>query len=224
MKKYLITTLLLISAFIFASCSGAYTDISATWTKPGYKTLKFNRILVVAISNEIVKRNSVESAFVNELAQKKITATTSYGVVDLSILENEEDGKLDSAEIAETKKKLDDAGYDGAIIISLLDVKEKTEYVPGQTYYHPRYYSFHQPYAYRGFYNYYYTTYNMVTTPGYYVNRKSIFIETRLFDLKGDEMVWASNSETKDPSNLKAFSSSLAREVVNAMLADKAVR
>ena len=223
MKKYLITTLLLTSAFMFVSCSGAYTDISATWKKPGHSATKFNKILVVAISNEVAKRYSVESAFVTELAKKKITATTSYGIVDLSILENDEDGKLDSAEIAESRKKLDDAGYDGAIVVSLLDVKEKTEYVPGQTYYRPNYYTLH-PYAYRGFYNYYYTTYSVVTTPGYYVNRTSIFIETRLFNLTGDDMVWASNSETKDPSNLNSFSSSLAKEVVNAMLVDKAIR
>ena len=224
MKKYLLTLILFTSAFIFTSCMGAYTDISGTWTKPGYKAKKYNKILVVGISDEIVKRNTVETAFVNELGKDKIKSSTSNELVDFSKLGMNEEGKIDSVQIEELKKKVNEAGYDGAIVISLLDIQEKTDYVPGQTYYNPHYYSYYRPYAYRGFYNYYYTTYSVVTRPGYYVNKKSIYIETRLYNLKTDEMVWACTSETMDPSNLKEFSKSLAGTVVSSMLNDYIIK
>lgn len=224
MKKYLLTPVLLTTVFIFTSCMGAYTDISGTWTKPDYKAKKYNKILVVGISDEIVKRYSVEAAFVKELGKDKIKSTTSNELVDFSKLGMKEEGKIDSLKITELKKKVDEAGYDGAIVISLLDVQEKTEYVPGETYYHPHYYSYYRPYAYRGFYNYYYSTYSVVSRPGYHINKKSIYIETRLYNLKTDEMVWACTSETMDPSNLKEFSKSLARTVVNSMLNDYVIK
>ena len=135
MKKYLLTLILFTSAFIFTSCMGAYTDISGTWTKPGYKAKKYNKILVVGISDEIVKRNTVETAFVNELGKDKIKSSTSNELVDFSKLGMNEEGKIDSVQIEELKKKVNEAGYDGAIVISLLDIQEKTDYVPGQTYY-----------------------------------------------------------------------------------------
>jgi hypothetical protein len=224
MKKTIFITLLCLSAYVLISCSGAVTEISGTWTKPGYKGKKYNNILVVAISDEIVKRNSVELALVNELNKEKIKSTTSISLLDLSKTDINKDGKIDSIEREKIKKTVNDAGYDAAIVISLLDTKEKTEYVPGQSYYQPSYYGVYGPYGYNGFYNYAYNTYSVVNTPGYYVHKKYIYIETRLFDLKTDDMVWASQSETKDPSDLKDFSSSLASATVNSLLSGKIVR
>ena len=224
MKKYLLLPVLFLTAFSMISCSGAYTEMSGTWTKPGYSGKKFKNILIVAITDDIVKRNTVESAMVNELGKDKVKSTASAMILDLSKIDKNEEGKIDSTKLVEVKKTLTEAGYDGAIVISLLDIKERTDYVPGQSYYQPSYYSAYRPYAYRGFYNYSYTTYSLVTTPGYYVEKKNIFIETRLFDLKTDDMVWASNSETMNPANIKDFSKSLARAVVNSLLNDNAVK
>ena len=224
MKKLIITSIICLSAFLLVSCSGSLTDISGTWKKPGYNGKKFNNILVVAISDNIVKRNTVESAFVKELAKDKIKSSTSASILDLGKIERDKEGKLDSAQREEIKKTLNNAGYDGAIVISLLDIKEKTEYVPGQTYYQPSYYGYYSPYAYNGFYNYSFNTYSVVNTPGYYVQKTNIFIETRLFDLTTDEMLWATQSETLNPSDLKDFANSYALAVANTLLSGKIVR
>jgi hypothetical protein len=226
MKKTILISALFLTALYLSSCMGSLTEISGTWTKPGYKGKKFNKILVVAISNELVKRNAVESAMAKELASVKINATTSTSVLDLSSIEKTKDGKIDTTKIEAVKKSLIDAGYDGAIVLSLLDKKEKTEYVPGQTYYQPNYYHSYGygPYSYNGFYNYSYSTYNVVNTPGYYVEKTNFYIESRLFDLKSDEMLWAAQSETLNPSNLKDFSSSLAKAVVDNIVNDFVIR
>jgi hypothetical protein len=226
MKKTILISVLFLTALYLSSCMGSLTEISGTWTKPGYKGKKFSKILVVAISNELVKRNAVESAMAKELASVKINATTSTSVLDLSSIEKTKDGKIDTTKIEAVKKSLIDAGYDGAIVLSLLDKKEKTEYVPGQTYYQPNYYSSYGygPYSYHGFYNYSYSTYNVVNTPGYYVEKTNFYIESRLFDLKTNELLWAAQSETLNPSNMKDFSSSLSKAVVDNIVNDFVIR
>lgn len=214
----------MIASFILISCTGAYTEISGSWTKPGFKGKKLKNILVVGISNDIVKRNTVETAVVNELAVNKIKASTSSTILNLSLLEKDKDGKIDTTKLQEVKKNVTDAGYDGAIVITLLDIKEKTEYVPGQTYYRPVYYTAYRPYGYNSFYNYSFTTYTVVNSPGYYVEKKNIFIETRLFDLVDDDMKWAAQSETLNPQNLNDFSKSYAKALVNSMMNDKVIK
>ncbi len=121
---------------------------------------------------------------------------------------------------------LTDGGYDGAIVVSLLDVKEKTQYVPGQTYYQPAYYGGYGGYygGYRGFYGYSYNTYGVVSTPGYYVETKNVYIETRLFDINADDLLWAAKSETMNVTNLKESSTSLARALVDNMIRDNIVK
>jgi hypothetical protein len=171
----------------------------------------------------LIRRNTVESAVVKELESEKVKATGSEKIIDFSKLDENKDGKLDSTKRDEVLKMITDAGYDGAIVLSLLDIKEQTQYVPGQAYYQPAYMGRYGGY-YRGFYGYSFYAYNVVSTPGYYVEKVNIYIETRLFDIKADEMLWASNSETMDPTNLKEFSKSLARAVVTTMITDNIVK
>lgn len=223
MKNIILLPFIFITAVIIYSCSGSFTEISGTWTKPGYTGKNFKNILVVAISADKIKRNVIESAVVKEFGLGKIKATASEIILDFKNLDNDKDGKLDSAKRDEVLKLITDAGYDGAIVLSLLDIKEQTEYVPGQTYYQPAYIGRYGGY-YRGFYGYSFHAYNAVNTPGYYVEKTNIYIETRLFDIKADDMLWASTSETMDPTNLKEFSQSLARAVVNTLITDKVVK
>ena len=223
MKKLLLMSLLLVMAVIFSSCSGSYTEISGTWKKPSYSGKKFNKILVVAISNDIVKRSTVENALVSELKYEKINATASQTILDFTKVDRDNNGRVDSTKRGEVQQMLIDGGYDGAIVLSLLDVKEKTEYVPGQTYYQPAYYGGYGGY-YGGFYGYSYNTYGVVSTPGYYVETKNVYIETRLFDIKKDEMVWASKTETLNVTSLKESSNSLSKALVDTMLKDNIVK
>lgn len=224
MKKSIFIFIFVFAAFLFVSCGGALTEMSGTWKKPGFAGKKYSKILVVAITNEIVKRNSVESAVVKELAKAKIKSTGSTQILDLSKLERNKDGKIDTTKIDQVKKAIVEAGYDGALVVSLLDKKEKTEYVPGHTYYQPSYYGLYSPYSYHGFYNYYYTTYSVVSTPGYYEERTNYYIESRLFDLAANDMVWASQSETLNPSNLSDFSASYSQALVNTLVNDRVTR
>ena len=215
MNKTVLYMVLCISGISLSCSGGSSTDVSGNWKKPGYTGKKFNDILVLAISDDLIKRSNVENAVVKKFTEYNIKSAASTNVLDYSSLEVNK-GKLDTNKIEEIKKKLQSLGYDGVIVISLLDVKQKTEYVPGQSYYGSYYHA--------GFYNYWYGTYSVVNSPGYYVNKTSVYLETRLFDPATEDLLWAAQTESSDVKEMKDFSASFAEAITAKIIKDKAVK
>jgi hypothetical protein len=213
MKNYVLPFILIIIATALCSCY-PITELSGTWKKQGYTGINFKKIIVVAISNDVTKRNSVEKSVASTIESHKINATTSEKIIDFSKVDKNNDGKIDSIKRNELLKILADSGYDGALVISLLDIKEEKKYVPGDPAYEDD----------QSFYTYSVTTHDLVSTPGYYIQIKKIYIESRLFDLTKDEKLWSSKSVTKDPANIKNFSKSLSKAIVNALIKDAAIK
>ena len=217
MKKLLLITLFF--AFLIYGCGGSMTDITGTWKKPNYKGKKFQNILVVAISNDIVKRGNVENTLVRTMKESGIKASASSMALPQNLIKMD-NGKMDSTQKSHVKSQLVSMGFDGVVVISLLDVKDKQTYVPGQTYYSPSHYYLSPGY---GYYNYWYSSYNYLQTPGYYVNTKEVFLSTQLFDVDSEELLWAAESETQNPSNISSLSSSYSYSIVEKMILSKAV-
>jgi hypothetical protein len=221
MKKLFSFLVLLVVSIVFYSCSSAaLTDISGSWKKPAYSGKKFSNLLVIAVSNDIVKRSSMENSLTSSLKKSKITATASNTVFPPETLSLNANGKVDETKKAEIKSKIESMGFDGVVVVSLLDIKDKQTYVPGSSYYMPNHYYLSPGY---GFYGYWYPSYEVVSSPGYYVNQKDIFLETALFDLKTEELLWSAESETANPSSIKSLASSYSNAIVSRMISDRAV-
>jgi hypothetical protein len=136
------------------------------------------------------------------------------------MMELNSSGKIDTAKRNAIKSKIESMGFDGVVVVSLLDKKDRQQYVPGYTYYAPNHYYLSPGY---GFYGYWYPTYEVVQSQGYYVNQTDIFLETTLFDLKTEELLWSAETETVNPSNIKSLASSYSYSVVNKMVDDRVV-
>jgi hypothetical protein len=52
-------------------------------------------------------------------------------------------------------------------------------------------------------------------SPGYYTTDKIIYLETNLYNLATDELVWSAQSKTTNPADFSSFS----REYIYAVLA-----
>jgi len=66
-----------------------------------------------------------------------------------------------------------------------------------QNYYPPTYSTVAAPSAYYGgWYGYYSLGYTYQTSPGYVEENKVFRVETNLYDLKGDKLMWSGLSET----------------------------
>lgn len=218
MKKLFLITLFF--AILIYGCGGAMTDVTGTWKKPDYKGKKFQNILIVAISKDLIKRSNVEKNLARTMKESGINATASTTALPPDLIKTDGSGKMDSTQKAVVKSQIESMGFDGIIVVSLLDIKDKQTYVPGQTYYAPSHYYLSPGY---GYYNYWYSSFNYVQTPGYYVNEKDIFLSTQLFDVKTEELLWAAESETGNPSNISSLSASYSLSITEKMIQSRAV-
>ena len=87
-------------------------------------------------------------------------------------------------------------GCDAVMTLALLDSKTVESYNPG-TIYAPVNYNYYH--SYYGYYNYYYP---QVYTPGYYSVDKTFYLETNLYDLAEDKLIWSVQSEARNPEDL----------------------
>lgn len=223
MKNSIRFSLLFIVAGMISACSS--TRLTSSWLKEGYTAQKYNKILVFAVTSKVSNRAIVETAMADELKKAGVNAVSSIYIFPLS--QNVTPEQLKAMPKEELVQKLKDNGVDGLLILSLLDKKEEQVYVQGATYtqpttvYHPGYYNHYYPY-YNNYYNYYSTVYTTVTTPGYYENQTSLFLESNFYNVNNDEgLVWSAQSTAVDPSSVGQGAADWAVEVVSGMKISK---
>ncbi len=167
------------AGLLFVSCGGS-TAFQDTWKNPDTAPLKFKKVLVLMISPDESVRQAVE----NRMAAK---IKRGEGIPSHTILTKQE---IDSVALAKAKVK--ELGIDGAVTLQAIHASEKTNYVSR------RYYP--DPYA---FWNYYSYAWPMVYESGFVETTRILQVETKIFSLADEKMVWAGISETSDPSGLR---------------------
>ena len=53
--------------------------------------------------------------------------------------------------------------------------------------------------------------------PGYYVNDKTYFIESNLYDVESEDIIWSVQSEAYNPSNLESASNKYAAQLIKEL-------
>ena len=207
--KYVLSSVLLALVILFAGCSSANrTAITGSWDNPDHPVESFDKILIIGISDNTSARAVVEQTVADELAAEGFNVgTASQEFTDALRDELRNDRELADRHLAER-------GYDGVMVIALLDIKEDTYYVPGTVSYQPMSYYPH----YGGYYGYWGTTYTSVYNPGYYENSLSVFLESNLYAVENDVLIWSAQSRTEDPSSVQGLADHFARVLVDEML------
>ena len=93
----------------------------------------------------------------------------------------------------------------------------RSSYVPGSTYYTPA------P-AYYGMYGYYNSSYAMVHDPGYYQENTIVKLETNVYDVASEKLVWSGVTETLNPETAQDVANSVAFKVTEDMVKSKVIR
>jgi hypothetical protein len=216
-KAILFITALVISSVIY-SC-GALTYINDTWQKPGYTARKYNKIVVWAVfKDNLFARRVLEDKIVSDLKAQGINAVPSYDKFSNDLLDPNKTGKIENEEEGEDilMKAVKDMGVDGALVVSVKDIKKDSYYEPGYSYWTPRYYSM-------PFRRYYISTYDRVYGPGYYTTSSLVYFESGLFDLNKEELIYSVISETVNPTSLKDIANSFSTTLVKTLLEGKVI-
>ncbi|WP_200978807.1 hypothetical protein [Echinicola sp. 20G] len=169
-------------AFLFCACSSS-TSIVSSWKNPDVQMgdVDFSKIIVAVLGNSEANRR---------IAEDRVAGLNDKLFPSYQVLTNE----ATATDKDKTGDILKSEGFDGIIVMKLLDKEKSQNYVPGT--YTGGYWNMH-PYYWGGFgYGGYYD-------PGYYTEDTNYVIETSLYDLKDNSLVWSSISNTVNPSSVE---------------------
>ncbi|MEI3789345.1 MULTISPECIES: hypothetical protein [unclassified Chryseobacterium] len=179
------------------SCSS--THIASSWRDPDKQIhpTDWKKVLVVALLRNETNRRSAEDEMAKYLDGKGIT---SYSYLDENFNRKDEQA---------LRSKIKKDGFDAAITMRLIDVDKEKVYTPQQYYMYPMYYN--------DFITYYYRNWMYYNIPGYYTITKKFIIETIIYSIKDDKIIWSGITETYDPKGVKRLTNEIARALRNKM-------
>ncbi|MBC2710303.1 MAG: hypothetical protein HGJ94_04680 [Desulfosarcina sp.] len=191
---------LVLLAAVVAACTTAKPI--AEWRNQDYTGGPFDNILIVGVSDQVTVRRAFENTFLDRLQEEKIKATPSFAIIPGETRPTEEN----------IKAVIKDIKFDSVLITHLVGVEEKEVYHPS-TYYTAPYY--------RGFYGYYGHVGSYVYEPEYYSRHKLVKLETNLYDVRTEMLVWSMQSETMNPSSEQKLIDAKIKTVVKRLKAQK---
>ncbi len=194
MKKALIVVSIL-TALILTGCGT--TRFVSTWKEPtaGSGSLAGKKIATFVVNPESSTRRPAE-----DLLAAELSARGAMGVAGYTILPGDKVKDQDKAKAA-----LEEAGFDCALVLRAVDVEEETRHVPGETW--------HSPVYYRSWGGYWRRGWTTVYEPGYTTTATVYTVETLLYGLADEKLIWAGRSETTDPGSVETFVSDYASAV-----------
>ncbi len=211
--------LLTILSFLaaFSGCKTTATNFSQSYRNPGYEETVFKKLMVIGVAEDQETRRAFEGALVSAIGKEGGTAQASITVLPQDAAFTEE--QLHAA--------IDAGGFDGVLLTRLLSVDKTQKYTPPKKHNNPktRYYpaSPGLGWGYGGFYGFYGTTYAEVREPGYFKTSTTLKLETNLYSVATNELVWTGQSETIDPKSLEDARASVTRAVAKKLKGERLI-
>ena len=190
MKKILIL-LGLTGVVVLNSCDSS-TVITSSWRENGKQVsiAKLNKVLVVALFKNKISSRLAEDQMAGYLGSKGVV---SYRYLDSNFNKKNEDA---------IRNKIKEDGFDGAITMRLIDAEKERVYNPSNFEMYPPYY--------RNFSGYYYRNFPYYSNEGYYTTSKIFTVETSIFSIKSDKIIWIGITKTTDPEGVDKMMKEIA--------------
>ena len=193
MKSIKIPVLFIALAF---ACSPK-VKIEKSWRDPEVTVdvQKLNKVLLVALLDNEANRRSTEDQLAGMLGGKGVPSYQNYLTKDIR-QESE----------STVRSRIENENFDGVIIMRLVDVEKDQRWVPGQ-----------YPPFYGRFWGYYWNYYNNFYNQGHYETTKKFTIETNVYSLKRDKLIWSGITSSVDPANVGKLMNATAGRVFKEM-------
>ncbi len=206
MQKIFFTAFLMVAVMGLVSCASS-TKLYERWHDGEYAGPKLQKVLVLGIFKDDIQRRSFEAAFANE-----VDGTGKRAVAGYTLMPDAEDFDNKEEIIAAVNK----IGADSVLITSFKGVIEKQREVPARVDYVPRMGRSYGRYGY-GYGGYYGSTYETVYRPGYTTTDTIVQLETRVYAVKTEKLVWAGKTKSVNASSGEKIIKDLANLVVADM-------
>jgi hypothetical protein len=168
-----IKTFLPLSVMALMLACSPTTKLEKSWADPSLASIAaqpFTKILVIAPMKDESSKRIAEDKIVSLLKPE-------VGIPSYSYLKSTDN---DQKQI-ETKLKND--GFDGVILMRLVNVDKTVTYSGGTTY--------------GGWFGYRYAT------PGYVSNDKTYYVETNFYSVKAEKLLWTGTTSSMNPTKVE---------------------
>jgi hypothetical protein len=206
MSNFTRTIGLALTVLLIAACSS--TTMSGSWSDPAF-TKKVQKIYIIGMTEKDTTRRIFEDTLGRQLAGKGVKTVSSY--IDLP------NSKAPDREAI--KLRMTAEGCDSVLLTKLVDTRTETVTTPGRA---SGYSSTYSSRPYYGNRNNYYNNWN-----SYYDRRADVIymtptstefviatIESVMYDLETEEMIWSGQLETVIEGNLEKMVQDFADIVI----------
>jgi hypothetical protein len=189
----------LAASLAVVSLLSAAPKFTSMWKSPDAASVSFagKKVAALVIAQDDSLRVAGEEALVRELTARGLQSVATYRIAPKE--------ELKSADRA--KDWFEKANVDGVIAMRPISKDKRTTYNPG-TWVNPYYSTFWGYYGY-GWGNMY--------IPGSVEQDTVIVVETTIYSVPRNQLLWAAVSETKNPKDLRRFVEDLVKESVKQL-------
>jgi len=177
----------------------AKTKFSSVWKAPeadGF-TLKGKKVATLVIDKDDSLRVSGEEALAHQLVARGVSGLPSYRIVPKEVI-----GNTDQA-----KAFLERAGIEGVVAMRVVNDDKRRYYQPATW----------SSASYTTLWGYYGYGVAAVYDPGYTRDERILSIETLIYDVPKNTLIWAGLATTDNPKDPRQVVAEVVKEAVNEM-------
>lgn len=195
---------LVMFAILFVFGCSQSNKITDSWVNPDAtkESIKFKKVAVFGLVMKTANRKIIEE----ELARRLVNtiAVPSYKVVS--------DDDISKPDVI--KAKLAEQGFDGALILRLVDIENRESYSPGV---YPSYYN-----SFGGYYGFSYGhMYGYTQDYGsQYMSDQIVTAEIVIYSLKSDQLIWTGETMSMNPNDIEKTIAELSENVKEQLIDD----
>jgi len=209
MQKSLFVPFIL--CLLLAACTSTKESTGVWVNKEKIQGKSFSKIFIVVMSADPEARSTVENNLARIATSRGHQVVKSIDLIPASV----KDPKLPTKE--EVVAKVKESGCDGVFVAALLKKDESIGYTEGTSTYSI------QPYQtyYTGYYSYWYPS---VSTASYYDHEKTYVIQSNLYDVASEEIMWSVQSKVFSPETINKFSQAYTSTLIKQLEKEKLIK
>lgn len=177
--------LLAVATLTVVSCGT--TRVVTTWQAPEARPIAFTNLLALVLAPEESTRRVAEDAICRQA--RAAPCTPSYRVIP----------DVERRNTEQVRARVQRAGFDGVVVFHIVRADETVTYVP--------------PTFYPSFWGYYGYAYPLVASPGSVRTDTVVRVETSIYALRDDRLLWVGSTETLNPDSVDELVEDIAGAV-----------
>jgi hypothetical protein len=172
---------------------------NSVWKAPDITTIGFagKKVAGLVISTDDGLRQSAEEAMVRQLEEIGVQGEACYRLAPKEVLADKD----------KAKAWFEKVHVEGVVAMRLVSADKVTTYTPA---------TFTTGY-YGSLWGYYGYSWGVAWSPGYSSEDTKVVVETLIFSVPKDKLLWAGVSETTNPKNMDVFMKDLVAQAIKEM-------